>query len=404
MLFLTLFATLSPGYAQFWDKLTNPTVPITLNHPPGLNLKVNKIAFGPVSGTCADQIVDALISDFVSNQIEVVDRQNLNAILAEHNFTLSGYVDKASAAVIGKILGPSALVFVKTQRCVTQQDRLYDTETQYDKETKTNYRVRVYYSRTRAFLKLSIQTVDLATGNIFAARALDYSPEQTNKSYEGYPEAPSKFDVLDIAIHSAVTDIHRMFLPWSEQTSLIFYDDKDCGMREAFNLLKAGDLEGAFKRSQEALEVCKRNPEDDKHLAHAYYNLGMSHMIRSEYDKALEYFREASKLRPGDIVTNAIAACEKANQLRLEMQKIEDKAAVAAEKEQAESEKAAKAEVATTLTNADIIQMVRSKLSDAIIIHKIKNSKRRFDTSSKALVALKQAGVSEQVIMAMMEP
>ena len=48
--------------------------------------------------------------------------------------------------------------------------------------------------------------------------------------------------------------------------------------------------------------------------------------------------------------------------------------------------------------------MVTSKLSDAIIIHKIKNSKRGFDTSSAALVALTKAGVSEPVIMAMMEP
>jgi hypothetical protein len=56
------------------------------------------------------------------------------------------------------------------------------------------------------------------------------------------------------------------------------------------------------------------------------------------------------------------------------------------------------------MTNADVLQMVRSKLSDLIIIHKIKNSKRKFDTSSDALVALTKAGVSDQVIMAMMEP
>ena len=64
----------------------------------------------------------------------------------------------------------------------------------------------------------------------------------------------------------------------------------------------------------------------------------------------------------------------------------------------------ARADTAGTLTNAGVIQMALSKLSDAIIIHKIKNSKRGFDTSSEALVALTKAGVSEPVIMAMMEP
>jgi len=404
-LILTLSAIPSAAHAQLWDKLSNPTIPVTLNHPPGLGLKVSKIAFGPASGKCADQIVEASISDFVSNQIEVVDRQNLNSILAEHNLTLSGYVDQASAAAIGKILGPSALVFVKTQRCATEQDRLNESETKYDNRTKKEYPVRVYYSRTRAFLKVSIQTVDLATGRIFAARALDYSPEQRNKSYDGYPEAPAEFDVLDIAVRAAVSDVHRMFLPWSEKTSLIYYDNKDYGLKEAFELLKSGDVEGAFRRSQENLEKCKSDPQaKEKVLGHAYYNLGMSYMIRNDYDKALENFREAAKLQSGDIVTKAMADCQRAKELALAMQQVEDKAAVDAEKEQVEGEKAAKAEKASILTNADIIQMVQSKLSDAIIIHKIKSSKSNFDTSSEALVALTKAGVSEQVVIAMMGP
>src|SRR5256884_1388485 len=70
----------------------------------------------------------------------------------------------------------------------------------------------------------------------------------------------------------------------------------------------------------------------------------------------------------------------------------------------AEGVSAARADTAGTLTNAGVIQMVLSKLSDALIIHKIKNSKRGFDTSSAALVALTQAGVSEPALMAMMEP
>ena len=56
-----------------------------------------------------------------------------------------------------------------------------------------------------------------------------------------------------------------------------------------------------------------------------------------------------------------------------------------------------------TLTNAGVIQMVGSKLPDAIIIDKIKSSKRRFDMSTDGLVALSKAGVSEPVIKAMME-
>ena len=63
----------------------------------------------------------------------------------------------------------------------------------------------------------------------------------------------------------------------------------------------------------------------------------------------------------------------------------------------------ARSDTAASLTNADVIQMVQSKLSDAIIIDRIRSSRRRFDTSTDGLVALSRAGVSEPVIKAMME-
>jgi hypothetical protein len=64
---------------------------------------------------------------------------------------------------------------------------------------------------------------------------------------------------------------------------------------------------------------------------------------------------------------------------------------------------ALRADTAGTLTNVGVIQMVQSKLSDAIIIDKIRSSKRGFDMSTDGLIALSKAGVSEPVIKVMME-
>ncbi|OLC74315.1 MAG: hypothetical protein AUH78_11445 [Gemmatimonadetes bacterium 13_1_40CM_4_69_8] len=169
---VVLSAAVTTAQAQFFDKLSNPTTSVTLKHPPGLGLKISKIAFGPASGTCADQIVEALISDFVSQQMEVVDRQHLGAILAEHNLTTSGYVDQASAAALGKILGPSALVFVRTQRCAAQQDRFYDdtAASQYNPRTKRMYpagptmRGRAPFSRPRSRRSTSLRDASSPRG------------------------------------------------------------------------------------------------------------------------------------------------------------------------------------------------------------------------------------------------
>jgi len=53
------------------------------------------------------------------------------------------------------------------------------------------------------------------------------------------------------------------------------------------------------------------------------------------------------------------------------------------------------------MTNRDVIALVKAKISDDIIITKIRQSKTRFDTSTDGLVALKQAGVSDQLIAVM---
>jgi hypothetical protein len=55
------------------------------------------------------------------------------------------------------------------------------------------------------------------------------------------------------------------------------------------------------------------------------------------------------------------------------------------------------------LTNEDIIKLVQVKLPDSRIIAKIKSSACAFDTSADGLDRLKQAGVSDAIVLAMLE-
>lgn len=397
------FVYTTTAKSQFFDALSNPQVSVKIDHPPGLGLMINKVAFNNATGNCADQIIDALISDFVNNNVEVIDRGNLTTILAEHNFNFTGYVDKTTAVEIGKIIGPSALVTVKVLRCETKiQKDLYKIETRY--VNKDSYNVRVNIARTSVFLKVSLQTTDLATGRIFAARVLDYAPVRENHSEQGIPEAPSEFDVQEVAFQSLVGETHRLFFPWSHETLLYYFDDKDGGLKQAYAALKAGDKELALNLSLQNLETCKKTDDiKPKILAHAYYNLGMSYMIKGEYDKAIENFSESQKLRPGTIVTEAIAKCNYSKNEAIELQKVDDKAIIEAAKSQNETNKAVQADVASTLLNSDIIGLTQKKLPNSLILQKIKTSKCKFDTSTDALIALSKAGVNENVIMAMME-
>lgn len=55
-----------------------------------------------------------------------------------------------------------------------------------------------------------------------------------------------------------------------------------------------------------------------------------------------------------------------------------------------------------TMRNADVVALVKAGLSSSIIIDKIRTSKTDFDLSTDALILLKQAGVSDEVVGAML--
>src|SRR5580704_7167889 len=55
-----------------------------------------------------------------------------------------------------------------------------------------------------------------------------------------------------------------------------------------------------------------------------------------------------------------------------------------------------------SLTNQDIVRMVKDKFSDSTIVKAIEANTTNFDVSATALIALKDSGVSQTVIEAML--
>ena len=57
----------------------------------------------------------------------------------------------------------------------------------------------------------------------------------------------------------------------------------------------------------------------------------------------------------------------------------------------------------TALTNADILTMVKAKLPSALIVEKINTSTCNFDTYPSVLAELKYKGVTDEVLLAMVQ-
>jgi len=299
-------------YAQLFRIGPDKTVPVVVSHAPQSGLSVKRIAFGQPGGSCpgeANELVDRMIlPDFQRNSMEVIERQALNQIMSEHNFSQTMYADPTSAAQLGRILGPSALIIVTVNNCSSSQLPLFNDQNMFNGAV-----VRTFVSKTRYSLEGALRVVDLTTGQILGSHNFQSSKEKSNQSQQGQPEYPPVDEVKDDAMQDIGYQVHSMFFPSAEQVHVAFYDDKDCGLNQVYEIYKNGDREGALRLIDADLETCRSGKHKDKTLARAYYDDGLLHCLHAEYDKASALFTNAMDAKGADAVATASAACERAH-------------------------------------------------------------------------------------------
>lgn len=412
---------------QILARLSNPEIEVEIAHPPELNVQVDTVVFGDAFGQCADEVAQALVDDFLGAGLEVVDREHLGALLAEHDLASRGLTDVDTILEVGRLIGPSVLVSVRGTRCVSERDMsegvttkrvAVGTTTDEDGNKTTKYENREVFvrtARTSVDLRVAVRVVDLTTGRVFAGRSFASSPALTRSMElqsmfdESEPPYPLESAVMDVAIGNVLAEAHRMFFGWSESRYVVFYNNDKCGLKSAYRALSVGDQERALELSMRNLDSCRSERRVKKKVvANAYYNLGLVQAIRGDYDEALANLAEAERMRPGTIVADAMRdtrAAEAASEARRKFNEeteslVESREFFLAERAEAEREAAA-AEADRTLTNADILEMVEAGLSDAVIVARIKNASAKFSLRTDDLKALSDGGASEDVIVAM---
>lgn len=294
VLLVGCLALVSVAHAQIFARMANPLVS---------GLEFERVAFLSDRGQCTDALTDVLVESFIRNGVEVLDRQNTETLLLERYLGGSFYVSDESIAALEELLGPTALVVIRVERCAFDRDRAYT-----DVRTRKGI-ARRFIARTDGYLRGSIRVVDLATSRISTAARIDEQHREELASYEGWPGYPSPYDVQDVLLATALAKIHRLFFPWTEQTELHFFNDEQCGLKDAYKLLKVGDGDGAARISRQNLERCEVIDVKEKFRARAYDNVGMTHFILGEYEHALDDLQEGYMIQDSGIIAEAIEEC-----------------------------------------------------------------------------------------------
>lgn len=401
---LLLFGAASELEGQWRSRAGNPSVSVETEHPGELPLIAEKIVFGPATGECGQEVVSAMKDHFVARDPKIVDGRNLGRVLAEHDVSFNGTLDRRSVDRMAGILGPSTLLVIDVNRCGAEREFFKSSKGRDDEK------VTVYHAKTQVFLDVSVQVADLTTGRIFDPKPIRRTSSLDRKSEKEYPDSPSRIDVQAIAFKRAAADVGRMLLPRVEKRELVFFDNKKCNLKTAYQSLERGDEERALDLSLEILDACKNNPDPKikekrlrKLVANAHYNAGVMHRILGDLEAGLEHLLEAERLRPVEIMAEAITDCREAIQARDALQVLREEVQQATLEFQEKLAAEEQTRSDDTLTNAGVVALVQMGLPEAIIVKKIETSTCEFDVSPEALVGLTKAGVGEAVILFMME-
>lgn len=315
-----------PLQAQFFKNLLagDKKVPVMIQHPPTIGLTVKRVAFGTPTGDCAEDMVDSLLMpDFQQQNVDVVDQQHLRQILSEQNFSQGGEVSQQDKISLGKILGPSALIFVQVYECNASKQPLVSNQRNYLNNTVQT----TYISQTRFSVRGSVQVTDLTTGQVLGSHPFESHQQRQTTSTAGQPEFPQSDEVKEAAMQDAANQVHRVFFPWTETVDLSFYDDKNCGLKEAYQLYQSGDHAGALQMSKNNLTQCKPSHKNEETLARAYYNAGLTSMVAGHYDQAKTYLQQAMQMKGAEAAVTALEACNRAQAGSAQVQQYQAKLA-----------------------------------------------------------------------------
>ncbi|MEZ4598309.1 MAG: CsgG/HfaB family protein [Syntrophotaleaceae bacterium] len=276
-----------------------PSARVPVVKPAEINMsQYRKIAFGDSEGSLGESMTDLLTSRlFNSEYFEVVDRQNIDRIMSEHRFNLSGAVDETSAAEIGNLAGVDALFFIKSSGDFNQTTEISEWHKDQD-----NNSYRYFHKKGKANVNTTFKVIDVSTGRVLAVKSLSKTASGENWEKNAWPPDVDREPLLSKAASETLDDIMKMIAPYKVYVNISFATTKDLNGKSGIDFAKNGMWNEALEQFVIASE---NNPGDYA----SKYNLGLGYQYTYQLDKAISTFKEAMKIKPDGDCTKAISSC-----------------------------------------------------------------------------------------------
>ena len=290
-----LFGACVIGLVMSTPLLASPTVVVTLHRPAVGEWKLGTVVFAPPQGDCGPQVVEKLMQ-LLSGQHVTSGPVDLANVIARSGMKFPTFLKASDITALGKHIEADTMFLIRVSQCTypTTNYNLAHPRNWLGMEDTSKYE---YVTTTHASINGTVRLFDLKGGKASKAIPFEATPEVTRKNAASYPDPPPPDKIQGDGIDSVVVDIASLFMPWTEKREFVFFDDKDCNLKAAYDLMKSGDVEHALEVSKKNDEECKANPKrGDKQKRRAAHNLATALYASGDYEAALPVFEEAARL------------------------------------------------------------------------------------------------------------
>ena len=250
----------------------------------------------------ADYLIEALLQDSrgksgncyleggYTNAYKVIDRNNLNTIMAELNLNVSDVVDESQAVEVGKLLGVEAIILGNVT--YSYKDEKTSSSTKNEKTGKTTYS---YCIKRTVSSEARVRVISVGTGEIIETFSPVGSHSDRKCSSKGYQTdklatvqvlATRSLRNLAGRIASSITPSYRSFTLKTEKITLKSIKAK---AKEANGHIKKNELDLAYPLYEAIYAADNYNPA-------AAFNLGLVYEVAGDFAKAKEYYEIAYQL------------------------------------------------------------------------------------------------------------
>lgn len=242
---------------------------------------------------CVDIGEKFISSIFETGYFEVLDRKNLDKILAEHKLTLSGIVDENNSTELGKIVGAAALI-VGTLQMDKYDESISKDDPYVDKKGVEHQTIR----RNGSYqLTLTIKVIDIETAKILAVKYLQSTSHRSTSADKKNPPEIDPESLYNECVYSVLSQFIRMIAPYQEALYAEFETDEQLPeLESAIAMFQAGEWKDGLDILKACLTKTGLKPEI---LAKAYYNYGLALMLDGQYDACAPFIKKAMALQPG---------------------------------------------------------------------------------------------------------